>query len=66
MDEGEDYRASKIGLDTSEKPRAVTLFIKTKKENWLAFSILIQNYVGSSTEARKIQDKLCEILFEEL
>jgi D-alanyl-D-alanine carboxypeptidase/D-alanyl-D-alanine-endopeptidase (penicillin-binding protein 4) len=41
-------------------------YIKTKKENWLAFSILIQNYVGSSTEARKIQDKLCEILFEEL
>ncbi len=41
-------------------------YIRTKKENWLAFSILIQNYVGSSTEARKIQDKLCEILFEEL
>ncbi|MFA7419384.1 MAG: D-alanyl-D-alanine carboxypeptidase/D-alanyl-D-alanine-endopeptidase [Melioribacteraceae bacterium] len=41
-------------------------YIKTKKENWLAFSILVQNYVGSSTEARKIQDKLCEILFEEL
>jgi len=32
MDEGEDYRASKIGLDTSEKLLAVTLFIKTKKE----------------------------------
>ncbi|MBI3124642.1 MAG: D-alanyl-D-alanine carboxypeptidase/D-alanyl-D-alanine-endopeptidase [Ignavibacteriales bacterium] len=41
-------------------------YIKTKKENWLAFSILIQNYVGSASEARKIQDKLCEILFEEL
>lgn len=41
-------------------------YIKTKKENWLAFSILIQNYIGSASEARKIQDKLCEILFEEL
>lgn len=41
-------------------------YIKTKKENWLVFSILIQNYVGSASEARKIQDKICEILFEEL
>lgn len=41
-------------------------YIKTKKENWLAFSILIQNYVGSASEARKIHDKICEILFEEL
>lgn len=41
-------------------------YIKTKKENWLVFSILIQNYVGSASEARKTQDKICEILFEEL
>ncbi|KAF0152201.1 MAG: D-alanyl-D-alanine carboxypeptidase / D-alanyl-D-alanine-endopeptidase [Ignavibacteria bacterium] len=41
-------------------------YIKTRKDNWLAFSILIQNYVGSAAEARKIHDKICEILFEEL
>jgi len=41
-------------------------YVKTKKENWVAFSILIQNFIGSASEARKTQDKICEILFEEL
>ncbi|MEW6652022.1 MAG: D-alanyl-D-alanine carboxypeptidase/D-alanyl-D-alanine-endopeptidase [Bacteroidota bacterium] len=41
-------------------------YINTKKGNWLAFSIIIQNYVGNASEARKIHDKICEILFEEL
>jgi len=41
-------------------------FINTKKNNWIIFSIFIQNFVGSSKQARDIQDKICEIIYEEL
>lgn len=41
-------------------------YIETKKNNFLVFSILIQNFVGSSKQARDIQDKICEIIYEEL
>jgi hypothetical protein len=32
----------------------------------LAFSIFVQNFVGSHAQARLIQDKICELLFEGL
>jgi D-alanyl-D-alanine carboxypeptidase/D-alanyl-D-alanine-endopeptidase (penicillin-binding protein 4) len=36
----------------------------TNKENHLfAFSIMIQNFVGSSKEARDIKDKICELIY---
>lgn len=41
-------------------------YIETKRKNWIVFSILIQNFVGPSKQARDIQDKICEIIFEEL
>ncbi|MCX7875039.1 MAG: D-alanyl-D-alanine carboxypeptidase/D-alanyl-D-alanine-endopeptidase [Melioribacteraceae bacterium] len=41
-------------------------YIKTKKNNLIVFSILIQNFVGSSKQARDIQDKICEIIYNEL
>ncbi len=41
-------------------------YIETKRKNFLVFSILIQNFVGSSKQARDIQDKICEIIYEEL
>ena len=41
-------------------------YLQTKSGSLLAFSIFVQNYPGHATHARKIQDKICEILFEEL
>ena len=38
-------------------------YIQTKKNHTLAFSVMIQNYTGNSNEARKFQDKICEIIF---
>ncbi len=39
-------------------------YVKNKKGNMIAFSILVQNYVGSSKQARDFIDKVCEILAE--
>ncbi len=39
-------------------------YIRSKNSHIIAFSILIQNYVRSASEARSIQDKICEIIFE--
>jgi serine-type D-Ala-D-Ala carboxypeptidase/endopeptidase (penicillin-binding protein 4) len=38
-------------------------YIQTKNDHMIAFSIMIQNYVGSAEQARIIQDKICEIIF---
>lgn len=37
--------------------------IQTKKNHAVAFSIMVQNYSGSPSTARKFQDKICEIIF---
>ncbi len=37
-------------------------FVRTEENKLLAFSIMNQNYVGSSKVMRDFQDKLCEIL----
>ena len=39
-------------------------YLESKNGHMIAFSILIQNFVGSSARARSIQDKLCEIVFD--
>lgn len=39
-------------------------YVKNKKGNMIAFSMLMQNYVGSSKQARDFIDKVCEILAE--
>lgn len=37
-------------------------YVTNKKGHLLAFSIMMQNFVGSSKRARDFQDKICEIL----
>jgi D-alanyl-D-alanine carboxypeptidase/D-alanyl-D-alanine-endopeptidase (penicillin-binding protein 4) len=39
-------------------------YVRNKTENMLAFSILVQNYLGSSKQARDFIDAVCEILAE--
>jgi D-alanyl-D-alanine carboxypeptidase/D-alanyl-D-alanine-endopeptidase (penicillin-binding protein 4) len=43
----------------------LTGFINSKNNHLLAFSFLIQNYPGSPVKAREIQDKLCELFYEQ-
>jgi len=39
-------------------------FIKAKNNHQIAFSIMMQSFVGSSKPARKFQDEICKILTE--
>jgi len=39
-------------------------YVTSKKNHTLAFSIMIQNYVGSSSKAKEVQDQICKILAE--
>lgn len=39
-------------------------YVKSKKGNMIAFSILVQNYVGNSKQARDFIDAVCEIIAE--
>ena len=39
-------------------------YLTTKKNHLLAFSIFMQNYVGSSSKAKNFQDEICKILAE--
>ncbi len=43
---------------------ALSGYTKTASGNQIAFSILIQNFVGQSEKARSIQDEICRILAE--
>jgi D-alanyl-D-alanine carboxypeptidase/D-alanyl-D-alanine-endopeptidase (penicillin-binding protein 4) len=40
-------------------------YIQSKNNHIIAFSIMIQNYVGSAERARQIQDSLCEIIYNQ-
>jgi serine-type D-Ala-D-Ala carboxypeptidase/endopeptidase (penicillin-binding protein 4) len=40
-------------------------YIETQKNHTVSFSILIQNYVGSAKHARDIQDKICEMIYQQ-
>jgi D-alanyl-D-alanine carboxypeptidase/D-alanyl-D-alanine-endopeptidase (penicillin-binding protein 4) len=37
-------------------------YVSAKNGNLITFSILIQNYVGKNSVARRLQDKICELL----
>jgi len=37
-------------------------YASTKNNHTLAFSIMMQNFVGSSKQARDLQDEICKIL----
>lgn len=37
-------------------------YLTNKKKHTIAFSILMQNFVGSASKAKKLQDEICEIL----
>jgi serine-type D-Ala-D-Ala carboxypeptidase/endopeptidase (penicillin-binding protein 4) len=39
-------------------------YVRTKKQNLVAFSVLIQNFVGTAQKARNFQEKICEVIFE--
>ncbi len=39
-------------------------YLMSRNDHLIAFSILIQNYSGSSNQARAIQDNICKIIFE--
>ncbi len=39
-------------------------YLTSKENHQIAFSIMMQNYVGSSTKAKKWQDEICKILSE--
>lgn len=39
-------------------------YLTTKESHTIAFSILMQNYVGSSAKAKELQDEICRILAE--
>jgi serine-type D-Ala-D-Ala carboxypeptidase/endopeptidase (penicillin-binding protein 4) len=39
-------------------------YLTSKKNHTIAFSILMQNYVGSSSNAKELQDEICKILSE--
>jgi D-alanyl-D-alanine carboxypeptidase/D-alanyl-D-alanine-endopeptidase (penicillin-binding protein 4) len=39
-------------------------YLSTKQNHLIAFSIMMQNYIGSSTKAKKFQDEICRILAE--
>lgn len=41
-------------------------YIDTASGNKLALSILVQNFVGNSSQAREFQEKICQILYQEL
>lgn len=43
---------------------ALSGYLKNKKDHLLAFSILIQNYVGTSKQARDFIDSICVVLAE--
>ncbi len=40
----------------------LTGYVKGKSGDMLAFSILMQNFTGSSSKARAFQDKICELI----
>jgi D-alanyl-D-alanine carboxypeptidase/D-alanyl-D-alanine-endopeptidase (penicillin-binding protein 4) len=39
-------------------------YLTNKKKHTIAFSILMQNFVGSASKAKKLQDEICKILVE--
>lgn len=66
MKNGHAYKRVHAKTGTISGASSLSGYIQTKNNHMLAFSILVQNYVGSSKQARFLQDKICEILAEQL
>lgn len=64
MKESPAFKRVRAKTGTLRGASSLSGYLQSKKGHLIAFSILIQNYVGSANQARKIQDKICEILFE--
>jgi len=39
-------------------------YLTSKNKHLLAFSIILQNFVGSSSTAKKLEDEICKIIYE--
>lgn len=65
-----EYRMQKIPLLNNVHAKTGTLtgvsclsgYLTNKKNHKLAFSIMMQNFVGPSSKARDLQDEICRIL----
>jgi serine-type D-Ala-D-Ala carboxypeptidase/endopeptidase (penicillin-binding protein 4) len=44
---------------------AISGFIRSRKNHNIAFSIMMQNFPGNHDEARNIQDRICEIIYQQ-
>ncbi len=67
-----EYRMKKTLAENNVHAKTGTLtgvstlsgYLTTIKNHTIAFSIMMQNYVGSSTKARELQDEICKVLSE--
>ncbi|MEW6702018.1 MAG: D-alanyl-D-alanine carboxypeptidase/D-alanyl-D-alanine-endopeptidase [Bacteroidota bacterium] len=64
MKESPAYKRVHAKTGTLRGASSLSGYLQSKKGHLIAFSILIQNYVGSANQARELQDKICEMLFE--
>ncbi len=64
MKESKAFKRVHAKTGTISGVSSLSGYLESKSGHMIAFSILIQNFVGSSAHARSIQDKLCEIIFE--
>ena len=67
-----EYRMKKSLAENNVHAKTGTLtgvstlsgYLTNKKNHTIAFSIMMQNYVGSSSKAKELQDEICKILSE--
>jgi D-alanyl-D-alanine carboxypeptidase/D-alanyl-D-alanine-endopeptidase (penicillin-binding protein 4) len=67
-----EYRMRKTAAENNVHAKTGTLtgvscisgYLSTKNKHLLAFSIMMQNFVGSSSKAKEFQDEICRILAE--
>lgn len=62
MKSGYAFGNVKAKTGTLSGVSALSGFVKNKSGGELAFSIFVQNFVGSTRRARNLQDRICEIL----
>jgi D-alanyl-D-alanine carboxypeptidase/D-alanyl-D-alanine-endopeptidase (penicillin-binding protein 4) len=67
-----EYRMKKTLAENNVHAKTGTLtgvstlsgYLTTRKNHLIAFSIMMQNYIGSSSKAKELQDEICKILSE--
>ncbi len=57
------YRKVRAKTGTISGVSNLSGYMTNKNNHMIAFTIMIQNYVGSAQRARAIQDKICEIIY---